>query len=422
MTLQSSPKPPQPSAMPSAAERGRRFATRWRLGDFALAALLCFPSFFKTAGEQSSLASGLLLIALAMALLAAGLGRRVQASVGGSLNLVLSGWAMAALGATVGLLVVAESLSEPTRALASVVNLGLMFALALRLSAILASLSLQDIERQVDAALWVLLVNALLALTGLQLFENQSPEKPTGVFSEPSHLALALVFPLLYKAMRQGRQGVAWIGVWLMWGLWIENLTALCLITLCIVCWARRPLQMIALLATAATALSLADTEYFSSRLVLTDQTTNLSALVWLSGWETAHYIIHNVSVWGIGFQQLGFVSIQSDSVELIELLGAFGLNATDGGTTAAKLISEFGVPALLVLAGYGLFFFWAVGRLMFDGLDARRADVRFSLRRAAAVAPFMELFVRGLGYFSPTLFVCGVIAASLAFEKRAKT
>ncbi len=382
-----------------------------------LAMLLCAPSLIKTALHQSSLASGLILTAVGLTIASFATDRWHKPTRIGLVGLAVAAWSLVALAVAVVLGVLDGHLSAGGRALGSLAVLSLLAVLALRLASSLSAMDVKQLERQVDMALLILAVNGALAMTGLQFFANQSSEKPTGLFSEPSHLGLALAFPLLAKALGGGRSSLAWVAGWLAWALAIQNLTSVCVTVVCLLCWARKLVPTLALLGLLGLALLLADTEYFVSRLAIGDEVSNLSALVWLYGWQTAIRTIQDVSPWGLGFQQLGIRDVFTEAVSLIEILEPSGLNANDGGTTGAKLIAEFGVIGLFALAFWAVAAVWGVLRLFLAGHDLRRHDICFAYRRAALLCPIIEILVRGVGYFSPTLLLCAIVALTLIFE-----
>ncbi len=148
--------------------------------------------------------------------------------------------------------------------------------------------------------------------------------------------------------------------------------------------------------------------EYFSSRLDF-GNLENLTALVFAQGWQLAYLNFVETTGLGLGFQMLG-----SDNTVVGPLtyrimdVASYGraLNLSDGGFLAAKLIAEFGVLGLIFSILY-MFYFLIIpfkanriittkSQLVYFGRSVRYATV-FSL------AP--EFFLRGYGYFSPSLY-----------------
>ncbi|MGE4444832.1 MAG: hypothetical protein AB7E37_07695 [Candidatus Altimarinota bacterium] len=142
---------------------------------------------------------------------------------------------------------------------------------------------------------------------------------------------------------------------------------------------------------------------YFINRLVLTENLDNLSVLVFLSGWERSFLNIYNTFGLGVGFNQLGYVGEFGYYQGLLSKLGAERLNLHDGGTTGSKLISEVGIIGVLLLFLYKLYFFKIIYRLKkkFSNFDFK--DIFFF---CVYIMFFVELYIRGVGYFSGTLFL----------------
>jgi hypothetical protein len=92
------------------------------------------------------------------------------------------------------------------------------------------------------------------------------------------------------------------------------------------------------------------DIDYYADRLNLADDTRNLSALVYLQGWQIISNALTTGDSIGVGFQQLGLTGQMSDASELIYRLTGDSLNTFDGSFMTAKIIGEFGVFGLIPL------------------------------------------------------------------------
>jgi hypothetical protein len=97
--------------------------------------------------------------------------------------------------------------------------------------------------------------------------------------------------------------------------------------------------------------------EYYSSRIDFSKSNENLSALVFLSGWERAFLNFIETTGIGIGFQQLGYSGAIGQSRLILESIGLGGLNLYDGGSLASKLISETGILGIILLFFYISYF-----------------------------------------------------------------
>lgn len=149
--------------------------------------------------------------------------------------------------------------------------------------------------------------------------------------------------------------------------------------------------------------------DYFSARLNLADS-DNLTALVFLQGLGLINAALDGG--FGLGFQMLGshLTPILGVSEKIYQITGRY-MNLEDGGFLAAKLISEFGFVGLIFVGLYALLFI----KFLFDsfflrGLFSNCFSDGSRGKNVMAVSAFLgffiELFLRGYGYFSPTLFL----------------
>lgn len=233
--------------------------------------------------------------------------------------------------------------------------------------------------------------------------------KPLFPFTEPSHFALVYVPLLLHTAVRSThRVRLLWLAAALGLALWLQSLTLMLGVGL-VALATLRPTWLAVALGAAAAATSSLDLSYFTERLPLHDDNENLSYLVLIQGWQLMDDALQRSGGWGIGFQQLGLTWNDVPTADLILRLANDYLNLLDGGSTAAKLISEFGVAAIVMLALHAVLAFkllWALRRLA--RTPARSVVVPAVQRLSMAVwfALLIELWVRGVGYFSPTMLL----------------
>ena len=144
---------------------------------------------------------------------------------------------------------------------------------------------------------------------------------------------------------------------------------------------------------------------YFLTRIILSNDSKNLTALVYLQGIQDAYYSMKLTHGIGLGFQMLGTQPISPAGVQISYLMGGGELNRKDGGFLAAKIVAELGVYGIVILTFYLLIFFKS-----FIGLSkVARSPCDFNLAYIFSLsfiyASFVEFFVRGVGYFSPTIF-----------------
>ncbi|MBC7489917.1 MAG: hypothetical protein H7240_08125 [Glaciimonas sp.] len=283
----------------------------------------------------------------------------------------------------------------------------------------MTSLGTATVCRLVEQALWFLFINALIGLTELRLF-NQMSSKPVGLFSEPSHLALILAPLLVYACAVELRWHRFFIMFFFLWGLLIQNLTTLSVVILSFMVLFRFNPPRVLIVILLAGGLVISDLEYFTSRLLISSESENLSVLVFLQGWEIAKEMLNETSYWGAGFQQFGFLNISNDISNKISLLNEENLNLFDGGSTASKLVGEFGIYAIAGLLIYIVFFFWAFGQLR--NAHANRISGGRLFFISCLFAFVIELFIRGVGYFSPTCFLALSAVMGLANTPRLYT
>ncbi|MCT7942953.1 hypothetical protein [Shewanella holmiensis] len=228
-------------------------------------------------------------------------------------------------------------------------------------------------------------------------------------FGEPSHFALFFgPFFLMIIAMTESRLiKLLYIFLVTTLALLIPSTTLLIYVLLALglmIRFSKSSIFVFIPLLVAAIYTLLTDS-YFLSRLILSNDSKNLTALVYLQGLQDAYNSIESTLGLGLGFQMLGTQPASLAGEQLKYLMGGDYLNRQDGGFLAAKIIAEFGVYGFFILVSYLVMFFKAFTNLkngMFLNSEYPLASV-FSL--CFIYASFVEFFVRGVGYFSPSLF-----------------
>jgi hypothetical protein len=259
----------------------------------------------------------------------------------------------------------------------------------------------------VRAADLVLLLLAMCGLAGAAGAPALGPpgmhDKPVVIFSEPSHFALAVLPLLLFRmaVARTSTQILLIVGALLVAAM-LQNLTMIAGILAVSAVLLRQWLVVVLLIPAAGAALVL-DVSYYTDRLALSSESNNLSTLVFLQGWQNAILNFSETHGFGVGFQQFGVAGSTGDiAAKISKLLSGASLSLLDGGTTASKLIAEFGSFGILILAVYvraaarSISF---IRRSQFIPPVAR--DTRRIFFCALITTYLIELFVRGIGYFS---------------------
>jgi len=253
------------------------------------------------------------------------------------------------------------------------------------------------------AMLLIFALIAVLGLLGIAPPGATSLERPLFPFTEPSHYALTVMPFLIYavvtssQALRLVILAVVAVAVIL-----LKSLSLAIGLVLAGACC----LDGIALaifLLISIVGVSVVDLSYFTDRLDFSYANENLSMLVYRQGAELIGKSLTETWGWGIGFQRLGFTDLFTVSSNIIYALTHVDLNLRDGGFTAAKVITEFGIAGLVLTVVYLAVMIRCI--MMLRRLAGRRASlpdgIVFALSCFVGLA--IELFVRGAGYFTST-------------------
>jgi hypothetical protein len=286
--------------------------------------------------------------------------------------------------------------------------LALILGGGLALGVLVVESSNSTVRRVLHFSSILLAVCALLAIFGLQPRAVEGAfEKSIFPFTETSHFALAFLPMVMYRCVSSSGAGRwIWLGVALLSGLLLQSL-ALLAGSLLVAAACRRLSIVIAgglILALGAIPLELT---YFADRLNLSSGTQNLSALVYLQGWQMLIESFSISSGWGVGFQQLGVNGTEvSAAAAIVALTRTEGSNLNDGGFVVAKLGSEFGVLGLLLAVLFLSAAWRSLVSLRREG--SRNEAVVFA--DCVVVSFIIDMCVRGTGYFTGSTLL--VIAA----------
>ena len=289
------------------------------------------------------------------------------------------------------------------RFIGSIAILPIFFSAAFIVSASLTHLNQIAVRRILHSICFILAANAVLSLTGID-YLGVATNKPTFLFSEPSHFALITSPFLIYYMKSRSRGWGLFFLLFLVYAIFIQNLTMLIATLLAAIVSFRFKKIILMLPILFIFFATFANVEYFSNRLLFSqDELNNISLLVVLQGWQNALFTLFDTSGWGVGYQQFGIASLSGDLTEkLSEILNGSKLNELDGGTTAVKLLGEFGLFGLLIVVALIVratkaFFILNRGMYMSD---------LFIFARCVEISILTELFLRGVGYYSPTIFI----------------
>lgn len=310
--------------------------------------------------------------------------------------------------------------TDLSRGLFSLLPLSLCILGGWALALLFMSIDGGILERGIKTVCWLLSIIALLGSLGwLQPDTSITYTKPTFPFSEPSHLAITCAPFLIYICVSSPLVvRLACLLFCLIAGMFLENLTIIAVFLLTsFICLGARYIFLLAIIFFLA--LGYVDLSYYLERFDFSDQSHNLSALVYLQGWQQMAESFINSKGVGVGFQQLGIFGTNVDAADRINLLLGNSLNLLDGGFTLAKFVGEFGVLGVLISGVYLSIGICAVQMLRRVAIQKEQKSVALVFSASCIVGYFIELFLRGAGYFTPTSML---LVASLMIWWRYET
>lgn len=272
---------------------------------------------------------------------------------------------------------------------------------------------------------YALLIVGVLSILGYSPFFIE--KKAMVFYMEPSHFALSFLPFLLYIAVQSDiKYKLIYLAISFGIALIVQNLTlilGIIFISL-LVLPIRKSLLLLAsfsllfyvnkivshvyfIMSKSVVVANMPDAvSYVADRLSLTSP--NLSVLVFKSGWERAYLSFIDTFGFGLGFQQLGFVGQNGEIMtNIMTVSSGQKICLLDGATVAAKLVTEFGMMAIVVL---GLYSIYAIRY----GINLRELSLNKNKIRDSRCVFFLacflmfciDLFVRGTGYFSSSAFL----------------
>ncbi|WP_076590908.1 hypothetical protein [Herminiimonas arsenitoxidans] len=253
-----------------------------------------------------------------------------------------------------------------------------------------------------------LVIASLFALSGFSPFSPKAI-KPVFFFSEPSHFALSFLPFFLYLVVTaNATYKIILIALGYAIAFSLENLVLVAGVSI-VAAFVSSFKQWLYLIPVGLLALMIApiDHYYYVDRLILSPDSQNRSAMVFLSGWERAYLNLLNTNGLGVGFQQFGIIGERGELMEAIKKLNGADLNLLDGGAVAPKLIGEFGVVGIALISlyiGYSI----KCARVLFA--VCKKTTANYSPKKIFLFACFLmygiDLFLRGVGYFSSSSFL----------------
>lgn len=144
---------------------------------------------------------------------------------------------------------------------------------------------------------------------------------------------------------------------------------------------------------------------YYADRIFLSESNSNLSALVYLQGWQEAYKSIVETNGLGLGFQMAGTNS-PSEMAQRIYSIASVYLNREDGSFLAAKVVIEFGVLGVFFVLLYLVLFCRSFISIRRGAYNVGDFGLFFD---SMVVGFFVDMFVRSAGYFTLGFFMLAV-------------
>ncbi|MBW9339312.1 hypothetical protein FHB44_11920 [Escherichia coli] len=287
--------------------------------------------------------------------------------------------------------------------------LSLIMLLFMSLTAIVAcsyigSINDGEFSKSIKFIAIVLVANGIVGMLGLDVF-NTGLIKPVLAFQEPSHFILCSIpfFIYFYKTSKTKTSKTLLILMFLIFGLYVKNLIAIASIVFVISISSKKTLlSFIFIFIVFLIVLYLVPHEnlsYFADRINI-NNLSNMSLLALVQGWENA-ILSFSENPFGEGFQQMGITTATGAATYALRVMVGADVNILDGGSTAPKVIAEFGMFGIIFLIVYAYMFIKIAYRL-----KKSSGDRRIIFMYSCFLATFFDLFVRGAGYFTPTLFM----------------
>lgn len=259
----------------------------------------------------------------------------------------------------------------------------------------------------------ICIICALFALSALFSLAQIQPEttslgtKPTFPYTEPSFLGFSLPSVLIFTMLRASRLvRLSLVLAFLALGYGLGNFTVI--VACGLAAATTLPLSwLVAGTIVAVIGSASLDLSYYAERLDFDWATsTNLSALVYVQGWQMLDEALHKSLGWGIGFQQLGIVYTNVPATIRINVLLGRDANLQDGGFILSKIGGELGILGLLLVAVYlyvAARSFLRLRAVAKPGTEISDAEL---FARACVIGYLVEMAVRGTNYFTGTFLL----------------
>ena len=262
-----------------------------------------------------------------------------------------------------------------------------------------------DIHYALITFFYIMCFFAVISVIGISPFYDK--QKTVFIFSEPSQYALSY-FPFFLYAVfsSDAKKKFLYISITVLIAVLLQSFTLL--IVAFVVLLIVLSIQFIVPFTLLILYLpKLVDLEYYTSRMEISADTPNASSLVFASGFERAYLAFIESFPLCVGYQQMGVVGPNGIYMDILNQMNLWGLNSFDGGSTASKIIYEFGTFGVLFIFIYLIYFLRIYKILRYQPSLIKLDGDHFRLFRICCFFAFiLSLFVRGSGYFSITTFL----------------
>lgn len=284
---------------------------------------------------------------------------------------------------------------------------------------VISELPDEKFSKIIRVIIFFMLINAFCGVLSIRIFPRMT-HKPVGVFSEPSHFALALAPFLIYSCVTRDRWCKIFLCAFFIFAILIQNLTTMMVVVISLILITKIKFKTFVpiCIAICIAVLFFAQSQYFLDRFFISAESDNISVVVLLRGWEMALLAFRESGWWGGGFQQFGMLGLDGELSDRLAALKLGDQNLYDGGSSAAKIIGELGFWGFVGLFFYLLLCMRCIIFLRHGDRPRKTIDIFFA---ACIVALLIELFVRGVGYFSTGFFLATTAVIGLDLRKARK-
>jgi hypothetical protein len=268
--------------------------------------------------------------------------------------------------------------------------------------------------------------------------------KPSGLYTEPSHLALYLL-PVIGFRLLQNRQDYLAIGAVIFIAIFFNSATFTVGIILLLFFIALRKfihssnksLYSACTLGAIFGGLLLIYAGFLDTS-ILTDRIegiakaiyrsspagiTNASAIVWLNGWSQAYETLLVTRGLGLGINQMGcgdFVNIGRFSDHMALWTGGIVLNWNDGSFLISKLTAELGLIGICIVCYLIIKSCVAIYNYLVADFKANALTPSVLINAIGGVCILLLLFVRSNGYFlEPVILNLSLLFAAHYMDKK---